>query len=84
MKRCPVCRAKVKEKSVCRRCRADLTDLITLEHQADYMMTMAVRYLRDGNIQQARRFCNHAVHLQSTEFGEIFRAFLKAIPISGK
>ncbi len=77
MERCPVCRAKVREQSSCRRCRADLTALLTLENRADYMLVESVRFLINGNLPQARRFCAQAGHLHRTEFSEILSGFLR-------
>jgi len=78
MKRCPVCRAGVKENLTCRRCRSDLTDLVVLENQAEYMMVRAVQCLQDGNVTQALRFCIHSENLKRTEFGASLSGFLKA------
>ncbi|NOQ46019.1 MAG: hypothetical protein GQ559_05020 [Desulfobulbaceae bacterium] len=79
MERCPVCRARVKGKYACRRCKSDLGDLHALENQADYMMTRAMQHLRAGNIKQASRFCIHSGNLKRTEFSEIFHRFLKEL-----
>ena len=75
MMRCPVCRAKNRE-AVCRRCRTDLTDIITVEAQAEFAMITAVRYLQKGNLDQAKRFCTYSCRLKRTDFGEMFSGFL--------
>lgn len=82
MKRCPVCRAKNKGESVCRRCRSDLTNIITVENQAEFAMTMAVRYLQEGNLRQSQRFCTYSCRLKRTEFGEMFSGFLDGFAAS--
>jgi hypothetical protein len=79
MERCPVCRASWKGKPACRRCKSDLTDLIALEKQAEYIMAQAVRHLGAGNISNARRFCVHAENLQRTEFGSALLGFLDTL-----
>ena len=76
MRRCPVCRARNKGEAVCRRCLSDLTDILTVEVQADFAMTQAFQNLQDGNIAQAQKQCAHACRMKRTEFGEIFSAFL--------
>lgn len=82
MIRCPVCRAKNKDQSVCRRCHSDLTDIIIVEAQAELAMTTAIRYLREGNLRQAQRFCTYACRLKRTEFGEMFSDFLNGLAVS--
>lgn len=76
MRRCPVCRARNKGESVCRRCRSDLADIIAIDRQADLAMTQAVKYLQDGNISQAKHLCIYACRMKQTEFGEAFSGFL--------
>ncbi len=77
MKRCPVCRARNKGEPVCRRCRSDLADIISIEAQAELAMTTAVGYLRKGNLSQAQRFCTYACRLKRTQFGEMLVSFLE-------
>lgn len=77
MKRCPVCKARLKDNPVCRRCKADLNDLFILENQADYMMVRAVQRLQAGDFTQAIRYCRHANNLKKTQFGELFSDFLR-------
>ncbi len=81
MKRCPVCRARVKDNSICRRCGSDLIDLLVLENQAEYMLVRAVQCLQKGDITLSLRYSDHANTLQRTEFGELFSAFLRS-PLS--
>ena len=76
MNKCPVCRAKFKGQAVCRRCRSDLSALIILEKQAETMIVHACKYLRQGDIEQARRFCTHSANLSRTEFSRVFSEFL--------
>ncbi len=76
MIRCPVCRARTKSASECRRCHSDLTAIMTLEVQADSAMTQAVKHLQEGNINQAKRLCTQACTIKRTEFGEMFSGFL--------
>lgn len=84
MRRCPVCRARNKGKSVCRRCDSDLTDIINIEAQAEFAMTMAVRYLREGNLRRAQSSCTYACRLKRTEFGDRFSGFLDGLKITSR
>ncbi len=79
MERCPVCRARVKENPLCRRCGSDLTDLFVLEKQAEYMLVRAVQCLQAGKVTMALRFSDHANTLKRTEFGELFSGFLRDV-----
>lgn len=51
--RCPVCRAQVEEGPACRRCRADLAVLFTLEEQRRHALAAAYRCLGQGRWQRA-------------------------------
>lgn len=51
--RCPVCRAENDTGPYCRRCRADLSLLFTLEAQREHYLKLAYRYAAQGQWQQA-------------------------------
>lgn len=52
--RCPVCRAENAEKEpTCRRCRADLSLLVSLDQQRDHHLAAAQRALSAGDTAQA-------------------------------
>jgi len=82
MERCPVCRARNKGESVCRRCRSDLSDIMTIDAQADLAMLQAVKCLQDGNIAQAKRQCIYSCRMKRTDFGEVFGGFLEDLVLS--
>jgi DNA-binding SARP family transcriptional activator len=84
MEYCPVCRARFKGMPVCRRCKSDLTDLIALENQAEYIMIQAMQHLRSGNISRARQLCAHSEILQCTEFGATLLGFLDILALEEK
>ncbi|MCI5147572.1 MAG: hypothetical protein D3923_19060 [Candidatus Electrothrix sp. AR3] len=76
MERCPVCRAKIKKKVQCRRCKSDLTDLVLLKKQAEYMMFQAMQHLKNGNFSQARRVAGQSVNLQCAEYDDTILDFI--------
>ncbi|MCI5138859.1 MAG: hypothetical protein D3922_10690 [Candidatus Electrothrix sp. AR1] len=84
MERCPVCQAWFKGMPVCRRCKSDLTDLIALEKQAEFIMVEAMQHLKSGNISRARQLCAHSETLQRTEFGSTLRGFLDILALEEK
>jgi hypothetical protein len=47
--RCPVCRAENEEGTACRRCRVDLTLLVTLEQTRRYMLAQAADAAASGD-----------------------------------
>lgn len=51
--RCPVCRAENDQGPQCRRCRADLSVLFTLEAQREHYLALAYQYAARGQWDQA-------------------------------
>jgi hypothetical protein len=51
--RCPVCRAEVEQGPQCRRCRADLSLLFSLEAQRRSILAAALENLRQGQWHRA-------------------------------
>ena len=84
MERCPVCRASFKGMPVCRRCKSDLTDLITLEKQAEYRMMQAVLQLLAGNLSKARQLCRTSATLQRKDFGAALLGCLDVLVLEEK
>ncbi len=79
MERCPVCRARVAGKSVCRRCKSDLAGLLRLEAQADYYLQWAVCALARREIQKAGELCRYAAHLQNTPLTAALAGFIDSL-----
>jgi hypothetical protein len=50
-----------------------------IETLAEFVMTMAVQSLRQGNLRQAQNRCAYACRLRRTEFGEKFAGFLSQL-----
>jgi hypothetical protein len=53
MMRCPVCRAEVEQGPNCRRCRADLSLVFTLQAQRAEVLAVARAALAEGRLSQA-------------------------------
>ncbi len=58
--RCPVCRAENAQGPSCRRCRADLSLLFTLEAQREQALATARHWLHEGQIARALRWAEGA------------------------
>lgn len=62
MERCPACNAQVREKTVCRRCKTDLTLMIAVEDQAARHTDEADLAFQAGNYGRmffhAKRACS--------------------------
>jgi hypothetical protein len=92
--RCPVCRAENDEGPQCRRCRADLALLFTLEQQRRQVLDAAYRNLVAGDMRRARALSEgaRALHddgearrisavcaLLCGDFAAAWRAYLAAV-----
>lgn len=82
MKKCPVCRATVKERGECRRCRADLTPLFEIEHCADLLASRAVHALAAGDFDMARRLAEESLSLHNSKFIRVLLGFIAARTVS--
>lgn len=65
--RCPVCKAENTQPPQCRRCKADLGLLWTLEDQRDRLLVLVRRYLAAGATRQAVEYAEDADWLRSDE-----------------
>ncbi len=54
MERCPVCRARLRDRTRCRRCGCDLNRAIASERRARSYLARALRALRAGRLEAAR------------------------------
>ncbi len=62
---CPVCRATVSSGPQCRRCRADLSLLLTLEEQRQRYLARAYHYAVQGDWQRALAIAHGVEALRS-------------------
>jgi hypothetical protein len=74
--RCPVCRAEVEQGPNCRRCRADLSLLFTLEAQREQALAAAWSWLRQGQLRQALTVAEGAEALRAGPDTRQLRAVL--------
>ncbi|HZU36079.1 MAG TPA: hypothetical protein VFA18_09230 [Gemmataceae bacterium] len=64
--RCPVCKAENAQGPQCRRCRADLSLLFTLETQHQRQLSAARQAVRAGQWEQAETLAGEALAHHST------------------
>ncbi|HTV55029.1 MAG TPA: hypothetical protein VMI06_08935 [Terriglobia bacterium] len=77
--RCPVCRARFRESSVCSRCGADLEPLMLLLARTYELRKEAARCLVAGDYEQAQRLASEAQACRFTRRGanlELLSAWL--------
>lgn len=79
MERCPLCRARLKGRTVCGRCEADLRILQTIEATADILARRAVKALVEGDVAAAASQAAAARDLHATPFHHALTGFLGKI-----
>ncbi len=77
MERCPVCRAKLKESSTCRRCGTDLSIPIHVEKEALASYQQSISYLKQGDILNAVHTAEKATELKREPQFVLWFEFLK-------
>lgn len=75
MERCPACRARFKEETICYRCGADLSALLAIEAEAAAREREAVALLVAGQWIEARRAADRALALQYSPLAASVRDF---------
>ncbi|OQK18092.1 hypothetical protein AU255_09665 [Methyloprofundus sedimenti] len=76
MLRCPSCNARLNERVICSRCRADLTALISAEQAAQQWFTKAVEYYLAANVEQSITALSISLGLNTTRLAIVFREFI--------
>jgi len=76
MERCPCCHAQLKQEKVCRRCQADLSNILHSEESAQYCMSQAVQYLLNNEVEKSCFAINRSLHLKRTRAAVLFRELL--------
>lgn len=79
MERCPQCRARLKGRTVCGRCEADLSILQTIEATAEILARRAAKALLAGDLAAATRQAAAARDLQATPFHRALVRFLENV-----
>lgn len=76
MERCPCCNARLRERTVCSRCKSDLSQLINSETMAQYWLFRAIHYCLEGDIKQGIAAIDVSLGLKRIRLAVIFREFL--------
>lgn len=79
MERCPLCKARLRNKTVCKRCEADLGLLQAIESQAEYLAQGAVHSLLAGKTVAARKQATAARELQASHFHKALAGFIETM-----
>ncbi len=78
MERCPICRARWKEQTVCRRCGADLANVLAVADRAETLNQRAIHhFLRDTDPRTAIRLVRHAAFVHDTPLNRILPDFFR-------
>lgn len=76
MERCPCCNARLRERSLCSRCKADLNALINAEKAAKNFFAKAMQYWQLGHIEQSIAALELSLSLKETSIAVAFRGFI--------
>lgn len=79
MERCPLCKARLRNKTTCRRCEADLGLLKVIESRADHLAQRAVFNLLEGKTSAARKQAIAARQLHATQFHKVLAGFIETM-----
>ena len=76
MERCPCCNARLRERKICSRCKADLSVLISAEQAAEFWFAKAIQYHLADNIELSIVAIGDSLRLKKTQIALTFREFL--------
>lgn len=76
MERCPCCKSRLRESSLCPRCQADLSGIFNTEHSAEYWLTHALKYWVENEIKQSLEALEYSIRLKKTDLALAFREFI--------
>ena len=76
MQRCPCCNARLRERTVCSRCKADLSALISSEQTAQHWLAKAIHDYQAENIEQSITTINMSLNLKRTHLAIALREYL--------
>lgn len=79
MERCPLCNARLRGKSTCNRCEADLSQLLKIQSEAEQLGAGAVHSLLTGEKQRADKQADAAQNLHNTIFHRALSGFIKTM-----
>ena len=75
MMRCPICRAKITDTSICYRCKADLNTLLYIEKEHVYWLGVSIAAAKTGGFNTALFAASKANALKQTEFSQVLIMF---------
>ena len=76
MERCCCCNARLKGQQQCRRCQADLSQVIETERMARYRLGKAIQFKQDNQWTQSIAAVSYSLQLKKTPLAIQFRQFL--------
>jgi len=79
MERCPLCKARLRAKTTCNRCEADLSLLQAIESEADQLAKRAIHSLLAGEKEVASRQASAARDLHATTFHHALSGFFETM-----
>lgn len=83
MERCPVCRARLKERQVCHRCGTDLTLAIAMEKKAEVFFKQALVRLQNSDVLAAKMAMKNALLFHKKPLYKNFSGFVESLFESG-
>ncbi len=76
MERCPCCKSRLRESTICPRCRADLNEIVNAQQSAEVLLALAIQYWMENKIKQSIDTLEHSIYLKKTDLAITFRGFL--------
>lgn len=76
MEHCPCCKSRLRKRTICPRCQADLSHLIDSEQSARIWLSNAIHYWRENKTKQSLDALELSIHLKKTKLAIAFRGFL--------
>jgi hypothetical protein len=76
MQRCPCCNARLRDITLCPRCRADLSGLIGTEKAAEFWLFKAIQYRKEGKLEKCIDALCFSLRLKKTSLAKKMRDFL--------
>lgn len=79
MERCPLCKARLRTKTTCNRCEADLNLVLAIESEAKQQAVRAVHNLLVGNLEATSSLAASACDLHTTPFHHALSGFIETM-----
>jgi len=79
MERCPICRARLTEISVCPRCTTDLSLPLIAEQQAESLCFKSLMLLENGQLNEAIEVIEQSIQFKNDPLTLQLRGFFKSM-----